>query len=51
MIGNLINQQFLDARDWPFGSTLALLVMAILLVLLVFQSRVLRRSREIGIDG
>jgi spermidine/putrescine transport system permease protein len=51
MIGNLINQQFLDARDWPFGSTLALLVMAILLVMLVVQSRVLRRSREIGIDG
>jgi spermidine/putrescine transport system permease protein len=50
MVGNLINQQFLDARDWPFGSTLALGVMVILMVLLVVQSRVLRHGREIGID-
>jgi len=50
MMGNLINQQFLDARDWPFGSTLALMLMLILMLLLVVQSRVLRRGREIGID-
>ncbi len=23
MIGNLIGDQFLSARDWPFGSTIA----------------------------
>jgi spermidine/putrescine transport system permease protein len=51
MIGNLINQQFLEARDWPFGSTLSLMLMAILMVLLVVQARVLRRGREIGLDG
>jgi spermidine/putrescine transport system permease protein len=51
MIGNLVNQQFLDARDWPFGSTLALMLMVVLLALLVVQSRLLRRSREIEIDG
>ena len=51
MMGNLINQQFLDARDWPFGSTLALMLMAILMVLLVVQARVLRHGREVGIDG
>lgn len=51
MVGNLINQQFLEARDWPFGSTLALMLMLILMVLLVVQSRVLRRSREIGLDA
>jgi spermidine/putrescine transport system permease protein len=51
MVGNLINQQFLEARDWPFGSTLALGVMVILMLLLVVQSRVLRRGREIGIDA
>ncbi|HEX7246848.1 MAG TPA: ABC transporter permease [Actinomycetota bacterium] len=51
MIGNLVNQQFLDARDWPFGSTLALMLMVVLLALLVAQSWVLRRSREIEIDG
>ena len=28
MVGNLIRDQFLKARDWPFGSTLALALMA-----------------------
>ncbi len=51
MVGNLVNQQFLEARDWPFGSTLALMLMAILMVLLVIQSRVLRRQREIRLDA
>jgi spermidine/putrescine transport system permease protein len=50
MMGNLINSQFLEARDWPFGSTLALMLMLILMGLLIVQSRVLRRGREIGID-
>ncbi|SMC17794.1 spermidine/putrescine transport system permease protein [Andreprevotia lacus DSM 23236] len=33
MIGNLIKQQFLDSRDWPFGSTLSImLTLAVLLM-------------------
>jgi spermidine/putrescine transport system permease protein len=51
MIGNLINQQFLEARDWPFGATLALGLMVILMALLVVQSRLLRRSREFALDA
>jgi spermidine/putrescine transport system permease protein len=51
MIGNLINQQFLEARDWPFGATLALGLMVVLLALLVIQARVLRRNREITLDA
>lgn len=51
MIGNLINQQFLEARDWPFGATLALGLMVVLMGLLVVQSRVLRRSREFALDA
>lgn len=51
MIGNLVNQQFLEARDWPFGATLALGLMLVLMVLLVLQSRVLRRSRELALDA
>jgi spermidine/putrescine transport system permease protein len=35
MSGNLIEQQFLDARNWPFGATLAMLVMAVILVLMM----------------
>ncbi len=34
MLGNLIEQQFLAARNWPFGSALAMMVMSVMLVLL-----------------
>ena len=40
MIGNLIEQQFLSARNWPFGSALAMLVMAAVLVILTLQIRI-----------
>ncbi|MFC6236491.1 ABC transporter permease [Longivirga aurantiaca] len=43
MVGNLIRDQFLKARDWPFGATLALVVIAFLVVLFVLQSWVSRR--------
>ncbi len=36
MLGNLIEGQFLSARNWPFGSALAMMVMAVMLVLLLF---------------
>jgi spermidine/putrescine transport system permease protein len=32
MIGNLIQHQFLVVRDWPLGSALAFMVMALVLV-------------------
>ncbi|NUT43892.1 MAG: ABC transporter permease [Thermoactinospora sp.] len=44
MVGNLIQTEFLKARDWPFGSTLALALIAVLLVLLLVQARVARRA-------
>lgn len=44
MIGNLIEQQFLSARNWPFGSALAMLVMTAVLILLVFQLRLARKK-------
>ena len=43
MVGNLIRDQFLKARDWPFGSVLALSVIAMLLLLFFLQARVNRR--------
>jgi spermidine/putrescine transport system permease protein len=43
MIGNLIQNQFTTARDWPFGSAVSLALMAVvMLVLVVF----VRRSDE-----
>jgi spermidine/putrescine transport system permease protein len=44
MVGNLIRNEFLSARDWPFGSTLGLAVIAVLIVLLVLQAWVTRRA-------
>jgi spermidine/putrescine transport system permease protein len=39
MMGNLIEQQFLYARNWPFGAALAMLVMTAVLVMLWFYVR------------
>lgn len=46
MIGNLIEQQFLSARNWPFGAALAMMVMAAVLLLLVIQMRLLRKEEH-----
>lgn len=39
MIGNVIQSQFLTARDWPFGSALSFLLTAVVLMLLAVQWR------------
>jgi spermidine/putrescine transport system permease protein len=39
MLGNLVEQQFLSARNWPFGAALAMLVMTVVLALLFFYIR------------
>jgi len=43
MVGNLIRDQFLKARDWPFGATLALAVIAFLVLLFIGQAWATRR--------
>lgn len=35
MIGNMVEQQFLSSRNWPFGSALAMVIMAVILIVLV----------------
>lgn len=45
MVGNLIQNQFTTARDWPFGSAVSLMVMAIVMVLLMVLIR--RRGEEL----
>lgn len=41
MIGNLVEQQFLSARNWPFGAALSITILAVvLIVLLIFATRV-----------
>jgi spermidine/putrescine transport system permease protein len=39
MIGNLVQNQFTTARDWPFGAAISLMVMALVLVFLRVAAR------------
>jgi spermidine/putrescine transport system permease protein len=43
MVGNLVQNQFTTARDWPFGSAISIALMAIVTLLLVLF---LRREHE-----
>lgn len=43
LVGNLVRDQFLKARDWPFGATLALVMIVLLVALFALQSLVARR--------
>lgn len=43
MVGNLIRDQFLEARNWPFGAVLALSVVGFLILLFALQALVARR--------
>ena len=40
MMGNLVQNQFLAARDWPFGSVLSMAMMAVVLVPILVYFRV-----------
>lgn len=51
MVGNLIQSQFFQARDWPFGATLAVVVIAITMILLAAQAWVLGRERRVAARG
>ncbi|MFG1707618.1 ABC transporter permease [Nonomuraea sp. M3C6] len=44
MAGNVIRNEFLAARDWPFASTVTLALIAVLVVLLLAQSWAARRA-------
>jgi len=44
MIGNLVEQQFLSARNWPFGSALSVMIMLVMFTLIIFYIRRLGRS-------
>jgi len=48
MIGNLVRDQFLKARDWPFGATFALVLTVILIILISIQSRV---SKKVNLNA
>jgi len=45
MIGNVIKQQFLDSRDWPFGSVLSMILTAMAVLLAAAAAWYARRTR------
>ena len=45
MIGNVIKQQFLDTRDWPFGSVLSIVLTLMAVGLAGLAALLARRSR------
>lgn len=47
MVGNLIYDQFLSARDWPFGSALAFVLIGVMLMLLLIQAWLVNRDAEV----
>ncbi|HEY5930038.1 MAG TPA: ABC transporter permease [Burkholderiales bacterium] len=45
MIGNVIKQQFLDTRDWPFGSVLSMVLTVMAIIIAGLAAFVGRRQR------
>ncbi len=46
--GNLIAQQFLTARDWPFGSAIAMVVIAAMTVAILVYAKLTAREEQYG---
>ncbi len=40
LIGNLVTEQFLKTRDWPFGSALSLILILLVMMSLAVYLRV-----------
>jgi spermidine/putrescine transport system permease protein len=47
-VGNLIAQQFGEARDWPFGSAIAMVIIGSMTIALLVYSRLLARQEQYG---
>ena len=46
--GNLLAQQFLTARDWPFGAAIAMVVVGAMTAAIVLFTRVAAREEQFG---
>ena len=46
--GNLITEEFLNARDWPFGSAIAMVLVGALTVAIVIYNRLLSKAEQYG---
>ena len=51
LIGNLIEQQFLVVHDWHFGSAIAMILMALILLSMAIMNRVSgQKAEERGVN-
>ena len=46
--GNLIGQQFLTSRDWPFGSAIAMVVIGALTVVILVYAQLVGKQEQYG---
>ncbi len=51
LISNLIKNQFLTARDWPFGSALSILLIILTLVLIGIYMRLVKSKSDMEVFG
>jgi spermidine/putrescine transport system permease protein len=47
LLGNLLQQQFMTVRNWPFGSAIGFIMMAIMLLAIFVYFRILSRTEEV----
>jgi spermidine/putrescine transport system permease protein len=48
LVGNLLQQQFMTVRDWPFGSAIGFILMAIMLIAILIYFRLTSRSDAVS---
>jgi spermidine/putrescine transport system permease protein len=46
LLGNLLQQQFMTVRDWPFGAAISFIMMAMMLLAIMIYFRTLNNSGE-----
>ena len=46
LLGSLIQFQFSYARNWPFGAAIAMFLLALVIIILIFNAKLNRRHRE-----
>jgi len=50
LLGSLIQFQFSYARNWPFGAAMAMFLLALVILVLIFNARLNRKHREYAIQ-
>lgn len=48
LLGNLLQQQFMTVRDWPFGSAIGFIMMAIMLAATLVYFRTLAKNQQLA---